>query len=256
MSAAPFPVLCDLDGVVWLSHQPIAGSVDAIARLRAAGHRVLFVTNNSFSTLGDQEAALAHIGIPAVGDVLSSSMAAALLVQPRERVMVCGGPGIVEALTGRGAVVVDDDGAVDAVMVGFHRSFDYEEMRRASSAVRAGARLIATNDDATYPTPDGPIPGGGSILAGIATASGVAPIVAGKPYAPMAQLAHVVTGLDDLSAAVMVGDRPDTDGRFAVTLGCRYAHVWSGVTPAGAAVSPTPWIESADLATTVDHLLG
>ncbi|MDO9175458.1 MAG: hypothetical protein Q7V62_11695, partial [Actinomycetota bacterium] len=63
----PRVVLCDLDGVVWLSHQPIAGSVDGIARLRAAGHRVLFVTNNSASRVEDQEAALQHIGIPAEG---------------------------------------------------------------------------------------------------------------------------------------------------------------------------------------------
>ena len=69
-------VLCDLDGVVWLSHQPIAGSVEAIARLRAAGHRVLFVTNNSSARVEVQEAALESIGIPAAGDVLTSAQAA------------------------------------------------------------------------------------------------------------------------------------------------------------------------------------
>ena len=67
---AMFPVLCDLDGVVWLAHHPIPGSVEAIARLRAAGHRVLFVTNNSSARVAAQEAALANIGIEAVGDVL------------------------------------------------------------------------------------------------------------------------------------------------------------------------------------------
>jgi glycerol 3-phosphatase-2 len=257
----PFPVLCDLDGVIWLAHQPIEGSVDAIAQLRAGGHRVLFVTNNSASRLAEQEAALAAIGIPATGDVLTSAAAAAMLVEPGERVMVCGGPGVVEALTSRGAVAVDvaaDDaieGSFDAVMVGFHRSFDYEGMRRSSAAVRAGARLIGTNDDATYPTPTGPIPGGGSILAGIATASGVAPIVAGKPYAPMASLVRVVTGQHDLSHAVMVGDRPDTDGRFAQTLGCRYVHVWSGVTVAGAEVQPTPWLQGLNLAAVTPQLM-
>ena len=259
--SSPFPVLCDLDGVIWLAHQPIVGSVDAIAQLRAGGHRVLFVTNNSASRVAEQEAALAAIGIPAAGDVLTSANAAALLVEPGERVMVCGGPGVVEALTRRGAVAVDvaapeaDAADFDVVMVGFHRSFDYEGMRRSSAAVRAGARLVGTNDDATYPTPDGPIPGGGSILAAIATASGVAPIVAGKPYAPMASLVRVVTGLHDLRHAVMVGDRPDTDGRFAETLGCRYAHVWSGVTVAGAEVQPTPWLEGANLAAITAQLL-
>ena len=259
--ALPFPVLCDLDGVVWLAHQPIEGSVEAIAELRATGHRVLFVTNNSASRIAEQEATLAAIGIPATGDVLTSADAAAMLVEPGERVMVCGGPGVVEALERRGATAVDvtDDSAetarFDAVMVGFHRSFDYEGMRRSSAAVRGGARLIGTNDDATYPTPTGPIPGGGSILAAIATASGVVPIVAGKPYPPMANLVRVVTGLHDLRAAVMVGDRPDTDGRFAQTLGCRYAHVWSGVTVAGADVEPKPWMQGANLAAVTARLL-
>lgn len=253
-TASPYPVLCDLDGVVWLSHNPIIGSVEAVARLRATGHRVLFVTNNSAAPIAEIEGALAAIGIAATGDVLSSANAAALLVEPGERVMVCGGPGIVEALNARGAIVADD-GPFDAVLVGFHRTFDYAEMARSSAAVRAGARLIGTNDDATYPTLDGPIPGGGSILAGIATASGLAPIVAGKPYAPMASLVRVVTGLDDLKDAVMVGDRPDTDGRFAATLGCRYAHVWSGVTVAGTVVEPTPWLEGENLAAVVTQLL-
>ncbi|MFM8264464.1 MAG: hypothetical protein ACKOAI_00115, partial [Acidimicrobiia bacterium] len=90
------PILCDLDGVVWLMHQPISGSVDAIARMRAAGHRVLFVTNNSSATLATQEAALAKIGVNAVGDVCTSAGAAALLLSPGERVLVAGGAGIVK----------------------------------------------------------------------------------------------------------------------------------------------------------------
>lgn len=257
---AASPVLCDLDGVIWLSREPIEGSVDAVAALRAAGRRVLFVTNNSSPTLAEHEAALATLGIPAVGDVLTSAMAAALLVEPGERVLVCGGPGIIEALAGRGAVTLEPRLAAgepcDAVVVGFHRDFDYEVMTVASAAVRRGARLIGTNDDATYPTPDGPIPGGGSILAGIAVAAGAAPIVAGKPYAPMASLVRAVIGLDALTDAVMVGDRPDTDGRMAAELGCHYAHVWSGVTPAGASIEPAPWLEGANLLAVTHQLLG
>ena len=236
------PILCDLDGVVWLLHQPIAGSVDAIARMRAAGHRVLFVTNNSSATLAKQEAALAKIGISAQGDVCTSAQAAALLLSPGERVLVAGGPGIVEAVEAAGAVVVartddpTDDAAfsdvatsIDTVLVGYHNTFDYRGLTRAVTPILTGARLIGTNDDPTYPTPAGLIPGGGSILAAIAKAGGVRPIIAGKPFAPMGQLVRKRLGVDDLSVAWMAGDRDSTDGAFARLVGAKFALMLSGV---------------------------
>jgi len=256
MSNEPEPcvVLCDLDGVVWLSHEPIPGSVDAIARLRAAGHRVLFVTNNSGARLEAQEAALAAIGIPATGDVLTSALAAAMLLEPGERALVCGGEGVVQALEQRGVAPVFD-GDADAVVVGFHRTFDFAGLTRAARAVRRGARLIGTNDDATYPTPDGPIPGGGSILAAVETACGLKAVVAGKPYEPMAALVRAQVGAEAARTAVMVGDRPSTDGLFARTLGCRYAHVWSGVTLKGATFQPSADLAVDDLAAVADALV-
>jgi HAD superfamily hydrolase (TIGR01450 family) len=249
-SQDPCVVLCDLDGVVWLAHEPIPGSVEAIADLRAAGHRVLFVTNNSSARVEVQEASLAEIGIPAEGDVLTSASAAALLIEPGDRVLICGGEGVIQAVLQRQAIVADTDSKdeVDAVVVGFHRTFDYEEMLWASRAARNGARLIGTNDDATYPTPDGPIPGGGAILASIVTASGVIPVIAGKPHEPMAELVRATIGAEAAKRAVMVGDRPETDGLMATTLGCRYAHVESGITAPGTTVSPTPDVIAANLA--------
>lgn len=255
MSQSSFPILCDLDGVIWLAHQPISGSIEAVKRLRGRGHRVLFVTNNSASIVGDQEAALRQIGIQAVGDVVTSAMAAAALVNAGERVLVCGGPGIVEAIQRRGAIPVVD-GDADAVMVGFHRSFDYERMRIAAQAVLRGARLLGTNDDATYPTPEGPIPGGGAILASIATAAGVRPTVAGKPHEPMAELVRRVLGAENSRNSVMVGDRPETDGLFARTLCCRFALVWSGVTAEGVVVDPTPDLAAPNLAAIEALLVG
>lgn len=231
--------LLDLDGVVWLAGEAIPGSVEAVARLRAAGQRVIFVTNNSNAVIAEQEAALARIGIDAAGAVLTSAMAAATLIEPGATVHVAGGPGVVEAVEHRGAHVGAD---ASAVIVGLHREFDYERLRVASDLVRRGARLIGTNDDATYPTPDGVIPGGGAILAAVACASGVEPIVAGKPFEPMVSL--VLSTAGD-GPHVMVGDRASTDGAFAERLGATFAHVGTGVT------KDAPY---RDLAAAVDSL--
>lgn len=236
--------LLDLDGVVWLAGVPIPGSVDAIGRLRDSGERVVFVSNNSSSTIADQEAKLASIGVPARGDVLTSAAAAAGLLEPGTRALVCAGPGVVEALEQRGVTPVREPPA-EAVIVGFHLDFGYSRLRAAHAAVAGGARLVGTNDDATYPTPHGPIPGGGAILAAVAYAAGVTPVVAGKPFAPMADAVRALVGA---GPHVMVGDRPSTDGRFARALGATFALVMSGVTtPAELPVEPTPDLVGADL---------
>ncbi len=253
-------MLCDLDGVIWLAHVPIPGSVEAVARLRASGRRMLFVTNNSSAVIADQEAALAAIDVPAAGDVLTSAVAAAALIEEGERVLVCGGPGITEGVLGRGAVPIagDDPAGVDAdaVLVGFHRNFDYERMRIAATAARRGARLIGTNDDATFPTPAGPIPGGGAILAAVSTASGRQPVVAGKPYPPMAAAVRRVLGDVPAERLLVVGDRGSTDGAFAMTLGCPFALVRSGVTLPGDDVAVPVAVDADDLAAVVDGILG
>ena len=236
----------DLDGVIWLGEQAIPGAADAVGRLRAAGEPVVFVTNNSSVPVGEVEAKLARHGIEAEGAVLTSAMAAAERIDPGEVARVCAGPGVDEALAARGVRTVRE-GKADVVVVGFHRDFDYGRMQAASTAVRAGARLLATNDDATYPTPEGLIPGGGAILASVSTASGAVAEVAGKPHRPMADLLRRRVG----DEGIVVGDRPDTDGRFAVTLGYRFALVLSGVTTA-LPVEPEPDLVAADLAELVD----
>jgi len=244
--AAVRTVLCDLDGVVWLAHRPIDGAAEAIAAIRASGRRVLFVTNNSVSTEGQVVESLRAIDIEADGDVVTSAMAAAALLVEGSHALCVGGQGITEAITRRGAIALANDSTapsegIDAVVVGLDRGFDYDGLARASRAIRAGARFIATNDDATFPTPHGPEPGGGSIVAAVATASGVEPLVAGKPHRPMADLIAAEIGRgrsvdrpSSPSTLLMVGDRPSTDGRFAETLGCPFALVRTGVTEPGA----------------------
>lgn len=258
----PEVIVCDLDGVIWLGGEPIPGSVGAVDRLRASGRRVVFVTNSSAFTIAEHAAALAAIGIDATGDLLSSASAAAELITSGERVLACGGGGVVEAIElARATAVAGDDAegaaaGIDAVVVGFHRTFDYHRLTVATAAVRAGARLIATNRDPLYPTPTGPIPGGGSIVAAVATASGAEPVTVGKPYPPMARALYALLG-DGVTPAdlVVVGDQVSTDGRFAQELGCRFALVRTGNTPVAAPVDFERAYDGHDLAAVVEKIV-
>ena len=243
--------ILDLDGVLWLSDDPIPGSADAIARLRARGDSVLFVSNNSSARVGEYLAKLERVGVPAESDdLVTSGQAAATLLEPGQTAFLCAGPGVEEALNARDVRTVRS-GDADAVVVGWHRDFDYEELTRAATAVMRGDRLIGTNDDATYPTPEGPIPGGGAILAAVATAAGVDPTVAGKPHRPMVDLVRARLG-NHLDGSTVVGDRPSTDGLLAAALGVRFALVLSGVTnETDLPVDPQPTEVVPDLASLV-----
>jgi 4-nitrophenyl phosphatase len=241
--------LLDLDGVVWLADEPIPGAAEAVATLRARGERVVLATNNSYVSVAGYLAKLARHGLPTTADdLVTSAQAAGTLIAAGERILVCGGPGIQEVVAARGAVEVAEEPA-DAVIVGWNRQFDYDLLTRAMKAVRGGARLIATNADATYPTPSGPLPGGGSLMAAVAYASGVDAIVAGKPESPMVDIVTQRFG----PIEVMVGDRPDTDGLLARRLGARFALVLTGVTRReDLPVDPAPDLVAESLAALVD----
>ena len=254
-------VCCDLDGVVWRGDEPIPGAGAAISVLRDAGFRVVFVSNNSSEPVAEVAGKLAAAGVPpSSDDVVTSAVSAATLLasalDPGAPVLACAGPGVVEALEAAGLRPVTREPAA-AVVVGFHREFDYDELVRASAAVRNDARFVATNLDATYPVPGGMIPGSGAIAAAVATASGRAPEVAGKPERPMVDLIRARFG----SSGLVVGDRPSTDGALADALGWPFALVLSGVTqrdapPGGESIpEPPPPFVAADLAALVPQLV-
>ena len=267
----------DLDGVMWVGERPVPGAADGVNRLVAAGCNVVFVTNLSRLTVAQQQERLVRCGVTPPVEVVTSAVAAASLLAPGDRVMVCGGEGIGEAVERVGAVVacyasagsgervgdaaapadevepVVDAVVVDAVVVGMDPGFDYAACGRAMRAVRAGARLIGTNHDPTYPTPARLEAGGGAILAAVAAAAEVEPTVAGKPND--ATVACVRDRLGD-GPGMVIGDRPDSDGLLAEALGFDFALVLSGVTAQDdLPVHPTPALVAADLAGVVDAVL-
>jgi len=227
--------IVDLDGVIWLTGEAIGDVTTAVADLRSHGVRIAFATNNSAPTTAELLARLERLAIPATDeDLVTSAEALASLLAPGQSVKVLAEGGVTEALTARGVHTVDD-GPVDAAVVGWSHTFDFDLLAATATAARTSGRLLASNEDPTHPTPAGLMPGAGSILAAVATASGITPEIAGKPHQPMAALMMAKYGFAEGDrSVVMVGDQPRTDGGLAHRLGIPYALVDSGVTPPGA----------------------
>lgn len=243
-------LICDLDGVVYLGDEEIPGSGEALGRFADAGWRIVFCTNNATRTPAQGAAKIHRVtGFPAEPQmVVSSASAAATLVAPGSTAFVLGGEGLVVALREAGVAIGEDWRTVDVVVVGLDPNLSYERLSSAVLAVGRGAEFIASNHDATYPTPEGLRPGAGAIVAAVERATGRAPIVAGKPHAAMRRL------LAERAVAPVwiVGDREDTDLEMGRAEGWSTAHVATGVTgrPEGAVTLSVP-----DLAAVADHLL-
>lgn len=207
-------VLCDLDGVIYRGREVINGVPDALRRLNEAGIEIFYITNNSTRTPeagADKISRLTGVSVQPE-QVLSSSLAAVGLLQPEDDpVLVVGEEGVSDAVARAGLSETTDPAAARSVLVGLTRTLSYELIGSAMNAIRGGARFIATNDDVTFPTEEGVMPGAGAIVAAIAASSGVAPVVAGKPNEPMRRLIRS----RGVGSAWVVGDRPDTDVALA-----------------------------------------
>ncbi|MCB2223035.1 MAG: HAD-IIA family hydrolase [Actinobacteria bacterium] len=223
-------VVLDVDGVLLLGGEPIAGSGEAMAELEAAGLRLVVATNNATRTPAYASERIARLTGYRLDPsrIVTSTMAIGRMLRPGdEPVYPMAEPGMAETLRDGGVAVTGDPAAAGTVAVGLDRSFDYDRVTAAARAIHRGARFIASNTDATFPTPQGPAPGAGAMVAAVATASGVTPDVAGKPHRPMIE---TVAPLLADGPVWMVGDRPETDMAFAVAAGWTSVLALSGVT--------------------------
>ncbi len=223
-------VILDLDGVVYLGSTPVQGAAETITNLFRDGWQVLFATNNSTMTPESvSETIESRTGLSIDPEtIITSGMAAARYVvdQGLESAFVVGSKPLMDTVASAGISPVDSH-AAEAVVVGLDRDLTYQTIADAVTAIRGGAVFVATNTDATLPTPDGLLPGAGALVAAIATASGVDPVVCGKPHDPMVRLIG-----DKLKSDLvwMVGDRPETDVAIAKAAGWRSVLVLTGVT--------------------------
>src|SRR5262249_7640032 len=203
-------LLIDLDGVVYTGSELIPGAGELIDDVRQRGLPFLLVTNNSTTSPELVAARLNTMGVEAKPEeVLTSAQAAAAYVSaqtPRARVHLVREAGLRQAIVEAG-LEITENGAADWVVAGLDRQSDYQKLTHATRAILAGARFLATNADALLPIERGNvIPGAGTMVAAIQTATGVAPIVTGKPEPALFE--HGLQRLGGLKPeqAVMIGD--------------------------------------------------
>lgn len=224
----------DLDGVVYRGETPLPHAIETLNTLCDSGRSLFYLTNNSTYTRQQYAQRLTRMGVPAHPEqFITSAWATALYLQktlPNGKLFVVGEPGLEEELEAEGFHLVDDPEATppDAVVVGIDRQFTYQRLAQAQHAILQGARFIATNIDPTYPAEDRLLPGAGAIVSAIATATGIKPIVIGKPNPEMVN-PFIQKGVLDPTTTLLVGDRLDTDIALANNLHMPCALVLTGV---------------------------
>jgi len=206
-------LIIDMDGVLYLGDQPMPCIQEFILFLRERHIRFILATNNSTRTSQAYVDKLARMGVTvSPEEILVSGQATARFLAreyPRgTRVHVFGMPALKQAMTEEGFVLADEN--VPLVVASMDREVTYDKLKRATLLIRSGARFIATNLDPTNPSEEGLLPGTGSMIIALETASGVKATAIGKPEPTMYQLAMEQMGACPETTAA-IGDRVDTD---------------------------------------------
>jgi 4-nitrophenyl phosphatase len=233
-------LILDMDGVLWRGDAPMPGLQAFFRRLHDLDVRYTLATNNATKTAAQYTEKLRGFGVDVPREkILTSAEATAELLtsifERTARAYVVGDAGLQQAIRAAGFEVVAADGfiepatRVDFVVVGFTQYACYPQLASAAYLINNGARFFGTNPDPTFPTEVGPLPGAGSYLNFLRTATGVAPEVVGKPEPAIFRAAlHHLQSSPETTA--MVGDRLETDIAGAQALGIRTVLLLSGVT--------------------------
>jgi phosphoglycolate/pyridoxal phosphate phosphatase family enzyme len=231
-------VILDLDGVIYRGHTPIPGAAEATEWLRDHGYHTYYFTNNSTRSRESYVELLSGFGIRADREhiVTSASLTAHYFLDNGllpATALVVGEGGLAEELRAAGVRVVRRPGKrpIGYVVVGMDREFTYRKLHEAQQTILKGAAFIATNRDATYPVEGNVIPGGGSIVAAVATAAEREPLLIGKPSPKAGELIVRHAGVA-AEQTLIVGDRLETDIEMGRRAGLWTCLVLSGISRA------------------------
>lgn len=235
----------------------IDGIPETLAKLRDAGKKMFFVTNNSTKSRAGYKKKFDSLGLDIPPEeIFSSSFAAAAYLEQTKfkesgkKVYIIGEVGIGDELDlidvpwiggpndkgkepdmGSGGKL-EHDKDVGAVIVGFDRFVNYYKIQYAQLCINENedCEFIATNLDAvTHLTDAQEWAGNGSMVGAIKGCTGQEPTVVGKPSPLMIDYLADKLKLDK-SRICMVGDRLDTDIVFGADNGLKTVLVLSGVT--------------------------
>lgn len=264
LSSSIKALIIDMDGVIWRGDAPIGDLPATFKRIRELGLKFVFATNNATRTAKQYVTRLQTFGVDVEPwQVVTSAQAAAHGLSQKfsrgTKVFMIGEDGLRLALEEKGFAILSIENAPDAqaVVIGLDRQIDFQKMVEATLLVRQGVPFYATNPDKTFPTPRGEVPGAGAWCSVIVTASGVEPIVAGKPFPFLMELS-----LEKLGAApeetLVIGDRLETDIAAGQGVGCPTALVLSGVSSRQQAQTwnPPPDIVALDLGELIKSISG
>ncbi len=228
-------LVLDMDGVIWKGDAPIGDLPAVFARVRERGLKFVFATNNGTRTPESYQKKLLALGVEVQPEqVVTSALALAHLLAgkyPRgTKVFMIGEEGIRAALQEKGFEILDVERAPEAqvLVMGVDREINFQKAAEATLLARAGIPFYTTNTDRTFPTPRGEIPGCGSWLSVVTSATGVQPIAAGKPSPYLVELSLERLGTSR-EETLMVGDRLETDIAAGQAAGCPTALLLSGV---------------------------
>ena len=222
----------DLDGTIYLGELLLPGAPELLATLRAEGRQVAFLSNNPTKTREQYVAKLRAMGLQAdLAEVVNSSH---VLVQwllehaPGATLFVCGEAPLIGELEAAGFPLSEQAGEVQIVVASFDRTFTYHKLQVAFDAIRAGARLVATNPDRFCPVPGGGEPDAAAIIAAIEACTNTrCEVNVGKPSPIMARAVSAMLGLPP-ERCIMVGDRLMTDIAMGAGAGMATALVLTG----------------------------
>jgi HAD superfamily hydrolase (TIGR01450 family) len=222
----------DLDGTIYLGEILLPGAAELLAALRAEGRGVAFLSNNPTKTREQYVAKLRGFGLQAeLGEVVNSShvMVQWLLEHaPGATLFVCGEAPLIGELQAAGFPMSERAGEIAIVVASFDRTFTYHKLQVAFDAIRAGARLVATNPDRFCPVPGGGEPDAAAIIAAIEACTNTrCEVNVGKPSPIMASTVGVMLGLPP-ERCIMVGDRLMTDIAMGAGAGMATALVLTG----------------------------